>query len=117
MGQFEKGNKYAFDKRTTEERREIAVKGGIASGEARSFKAFLQKIDNERVSADSPMTRKEYYARKLADLMAKGNIKAFELYLKIMGELDNNVNVTINQPRDLTLEEAAALQKHLEENY
>jgi hypothetical protein len=77
----------------------------------------MRKIDEERVSADNPMTRKEYYCRKLADLIAKGNIKAFELYLKIMGELDNNVNVTINQPRDLTPEEAAALQKHLEENY
>lgn len=91
--------------------------GGDASGEARSFRAYMRKIEEERVSADNPMTRKEYFARKLADLIAKGNIKAMELYLKIMGELDNNVNVTINQPRDLTPEEAAALQKHLEENY
>ena len=117
MGQFEKGNKYAFDKRTTEELREITVKGGIASGEARSFKKLLSEIGKECASKKSPMEKKEFVARKLYELAGKGNLKAIELLMRVLNELDDNVTLTINQPRDLTPEEAAALQKHLEENY
>lgn len=117
MGQFEKGNKYAFDKRTTEELREITVKGGIASGEARSFKKLLSEIGKECASEKSPMEKKEFVARKLYELAGKGNLKAIELLMRVLNELDDNVTLTINQPRDLTPEEAAALQKHLEENY
>lgn len=117
MGQFEKGNKYAFDKRTTEELREITVKGGIASGEARSFKKLLSEIGKEHASEKSSMEKKEFVARKLYELAAKGNIKAIKLLMRALNELDDNVTLTIKQPRDLTPEEAVALQKHLEENY
>lgn len=117
MGQFEKGNKYAFDKKTAEELRDITVKGGIASGEARSFKKLLSEIGKECASEKSPMQKKEFVARKLYELAAKGNIKAIKLLMRALNELDDNVTLTINQPRDLTPEEAAALQKHLEENY
>lgn len=119
MGQFEKGNKYAFGSgyRTAEEERELKHQGGINSGKTRSMQSYMREIENERVKEGSSMKKKEDFARKLADLVAKGNLKAMELYLKLMGELDNNVNLTIRNPRDLTPEEAAALHKHLEENY
>lgn len=117
MGQFEKGNKYSFANLTAEERRKMGKIGGDASGEARSFKKLLNEIGRECASEKSPMEKKEFVARKLYELAGKGNLKAIELLMRVLNELDDNVTLTINQPRDLTPEEAAALQKHLEENY
>lgn len=117
MPKFQKGNKYAFDKKTAEELREITVRGGKASGEARSFNALLRQIGEEAASAATDMPRKEYVARRLYDLAARGNIKAMELIMKVTKELDESVTLNIQQPRDLTPEEAAALAKQLEKQY
>lgn len=112
-----KQNLIPFNKRTESEQRRIATMGGKASGKARSFKALLKEISEEAAAQGSAMSRKEYVARKLYELAGKGNIKAMELLMKVLNELDDNVTLTIKQPRDLTPEEAAALQKHLNENY
>lgn len=110
-------NLIPFNKRSESEHRAIAQRGGIASGKARSFKKLLDEIGRECASEKSPMEKKEFVARKLYELAGKGNLKAIELLMRVLNELDDNVTLTINQPRDLTPEEAAALQKHLEENY
>ena len=110
-------NLIPFNKRSESEHRAIAQRGGKASGEARSFKKLLSEIGKECASEKSQMEKKEFVARKLYELAGKGNLKAIELLMRVLNELDDNVTLTINQPRDLTPEEAAALQKHLEENY
>lgn len=117
MGKPNPQNLKPFNTLTEEEQRKIATMGGIASGQSRSFKALLKQIGEEAASTGSPMQRKEYVARKLYELAGKGNLKAMELIMKATNELEENLNLNITQPRDLTPEEAAALQKHLEDNY
>lgn len=117
MGKPNPQNLIPLNQRTKEEQRRIQEMGGIASGEARSFKKLLSEIGKECASEKSSMEKKEFVARKLYELAGKGNLKAIELLMRVLNELDDNVTLTINQPRDLTPEEAAALQKHLEENY
>lgn len=112
MGKVNKQNLVSLADRTTEERRAIAVKGGIASGEARSFKKLLIDISKEGASAGSAMSRKEYIARKLVELAGKGNLKAIELLMRVMNELDDNVTVNIAR-RELTAEEASSYLEEL----
>lgn len=117
MGKVNEQNLIPMDKRSKEEARELGQRGGIASGQSRSFKALLKQIGEEAASAGSPMQRKEYVARKLYELAGKGNIKAMELIMKATNELEDNITLNVKQPRDLTPEEAQELQKQLEETY
>lgn len=56
MAGYENIKDYGFDKRTAEERRELAVMGGKASGEARRRKANFRKTLNQLLTAkiDNP---------------------------------------------------------------
>lgn len=117
MGKINKQNLIPMNKRSKEEARELGKRGGEASGRSRSFKALLNQIGEEAASAAADMPRKEYVARRLYDLAARGNIKAMELIMKVTKELDESVTLNIQQPRDLTPKEAAALAKQLEKEY
>lgn len=56
MAGYENIKDYGFDKRTAEERRELAIKAGKASGETRRRKANFRKTLNQLLTAeiDSP---------------------------------------------------------------
>lgn len=103
--------------RTTEEQREIARKGGIASGESRRRRKTLAQVLRDElekpISEDNPMTRKEYLASRLV-MNLKDDIKPYEFKLlcEILGEVKQNVDVNIGA-RDLTTDEAAALYAKL----
>ena len=75
-----------FDSRTTEEQREIARKGGIASGEARREKANLKKMllvfleeDATTDKNGDPLTGAEFMVKVAVREMAKGSPKFWEL--------------------------------------
>ena len=75
-----------FDSRTTEEQREIARKGGIASGEARREKANLKKMllvfleeDATTDKNGDPLTGAEFMVKIAVREMAKGSPKFWEL--------------------------------------
>lgn len=52
MAGYDNIKKYGFDKRTAEERREIAIKAGKASGEARRKKADFRKTLNQLLTTE-----------------------------------------------------------------
>lgn len=77
--------------------------------------ALEAEIEN---SKGEKATRKEVSAIQVASRMARGDLKAIELGLKILGETKEQVDLTITRPpRDLTVEEAAQLRKELEKEY
>lgn len=75
-----------FDSRTTEEQREIARQGGIASGKARREKADLRRMLQVALESDdfkdkfgNKMTGAELMVKVAFKEMAKGNPKYWEL--------------------------------------
>lgn len=75
-----------FDSRTTEEQREIARQGGIASGKARREKADLKKQLQVFLESDdytdkhgNKMTGAELMVKVAVKEMSKGNPKFWEL--------------------------------------
>ena len=86
-----------------------------AKKEKKRLRNLLKGIVDEEMS--NGKQRGEALMRKLVEMAYNGNIKAMELVVRMLNEMEDNVTLTINQPRDLTPEEAAALQKHLEEEY
>ena len=52
MAGYDNINDYGFDKKTAEERRELAIKAGKASGEARRRKANFRKTLNLMLTAE-----------------------------------------------------------------
>ena len=75
-----------FDSRTTEEQREIARQGGIASGKARREKADLKKqlqvfleSDDYKDKHGNKMTGSELMVKVAVKEMSKGNPKFWEL--------------------------------------
>lgn len=81
-----------FDYRTTEEQREIARQGGIASGEARRRKRDLRQalellLEKEyRDKNGNTITGTEAITAKLFEQAMKGNIKAFETLRDTVGQ-------------------------------
>lgn len=81
-----------FDSRTTEEQREVARQGGIASGEARRRKRDLRQalemlLDKEYQQRNGDMiTGTEAISAKLFEQAMKGNIKAFETIRATVGQ-------------------------------
>lgn len=81
-----------FDDRTTEEQREIARQGGIASGEARRRKRDLRQalemlLEKEyRDKNGNTITGTEAITAKLFEQAMKGNIKAFETLRDTIGQ-------------------------------
>ena len=75
-----------FDSRTTEEQREIARQGGVASGKARREKADLKKqlllFLESQATTDKhgdPLTGAELMVKVAVKEMTKGNPKYWEL--------------------------------------
>lgn len=75
-----------FDSRTTEEQREIARQGGIASGKARREKADLKRqlqvfleSDDYKDKHGNKMTGAELMVKVAVKEMSKGNPKFWEL--------------------------------------
>jgi len=81
-----------FESRTTEEQREIARKGGIASGRARAEKRDLRKALEmllEQTFTDkkgNTKTGTQAVTERLFDEVMKGNVKAFEVLRDTVGQ-------------------------------
>lgn len=100
MAGYENIKDKGFDKRTTEERRELAIKAGKASGEARRRKADFRKTLNQLLTAeiDSPewtpllesLGLDSTLETALNMAMIKeglaGNVKAYEAVAKFAGQ-------------------------------
>lgn len=73
--------------RTTEEVREIARKGGIASGKARKEKKLLKELLEEALNRDTE-TGNEYVniTRALIKEANRGNVKAYEVIRDTLGQ-------------------------------
>ena len=108
-------NLVSLGNRTTEEQREIAQKGGIASGEARREKKTMRELleaafaiamkDKDGQSIKSPdtgkeLTRKEAAMIKLALKASTGDIKAIETAAKLLGEGETKVVVETTSPAE-----------------
>lgn len=81
-----------FDELTADEQRQIASKGGIASGEARRRKRDLRMalemlLEKEyKDKAGNTLTGTEAISAKLFEQAMKGNIKAFETLRDTVGQ-------------------------------
>ena len=73
--------------RTTEEKREIAIKGGIASGKARKQKKMLKTLLEEALSKGTE-TDNDYINITLALIQQanNGNVKAYEVIRDTLGQ-------------------------------
>lgn len=103
-------NLVPLDRRTKDEQREIARKGGLQSGKNKrekkrmselleaALEAVLRDKDGNAIkSPDDPrrkLTRKEAGMIKLAAKVANGDLKSIELAAKMQGELTQQVEVT-----------------------
>lgn len=90
-----------FDTRTTEEQREIARKGGIASGVVRKEKATMKETLKQMLEevADIEGNDNKLTYRQLATLgLIKGSIQGkadnYKTILEAIGELTNEVKIT-----------------------
>ena len=102
--------------RTKEEQKEIAKKGGIASGKARREKKTMRELleaafaiamkDKDGQSIKSPdtgkeLTRKEAAMIKLALKASTGDIKAIDTAAKLLGEGETKVVVEARKPEEV----------------
>ena len=109
-------NLVSLGNRTTEEQREIAQKGGIASGEARREKKTMRELleaafaiamknkDGEPIKSPDTgkeLTRKEAAMIKLALKASTGDIKAIETAAKLLGEGETKVVVEARKPEEV----------------
>ena len=80
-------NLIPMNERTKEEQREIAKKGGIASGEARREKKLLRELLEDALSKGTE-TDNEYVNITLALIKEanKGNVKAYEVIRDTLGQ-------------------------------
>ena len=115
---------------TENERRELARKGGIASGEARRRRKQLREdllamLDEEvefktKDGQSVKATVQAGVARKLIKQASEGNLKAIELMAKLTGEFENRVKLegTVEQVQVVVQdsETAEALHKILNDN-
>ena len=85
-------NLIPFTQRTEEEQREIAKKGGVASGEARRKKKDLRLALEALLEKDftdkngNTITGTEAITTKLFEQAMKGNVKAFETIRATVGQ-------------------------------
>lgn len=100
MAGYENIKDHGFDKRTAEERRELAIKAGKASGEARRRKADFRKTLNMLLTTkiDSPEWTPVLEAMGLESTLESalnmtmikeglaGNVKAYEAVAKYAGQ-------------------------------
>jgi len=102
MSGYENIKKHGFDKRTADERRELAIKAGKASGEARRRKADFRKTLNQLLTTpiDNPEWTPFLNALGLDSTLEtalnmamikealKGNVKAYEAVARYSGQSD-----------------------------
>ncbi|SHK34103.1 hypothetical protein [Hespellia stercorisuis] len=122
MAGYENIKDYGFDKRTAEERRELAIAGGKASGEARRRKAdfrktlnllLTEKIDSpewtpvlEALGVDSTLEAALNMAMIKEGLA--GNVKAYEAIARYSGQSDRTESDQKNVEADTRIKEARA---------
>ena len=101
-------NLIPISKRTTDEAREISIKGGKKSGETRrkqrELKTMMNAIDRTSLPADISetyegvlqMDNPSYRDAVIATIYLKalaGDIRAIELYLKLKGEMPKDIEL------------------------
>lgn len=91
--------------RTTEEQREIARMGGIASGKARKEKRMLKDLLEEALSKGTD-TDNEYIniTKALINEANKGNVKAYEVIRDTLGQKMPD-RVEVSKTTDETIKE------------
>lgn len=103
---------YRFDNRTAEEQREIARKGGKASGKVRQEKATMKKtlemLLNEKNNKGK--TYRELTTLGLIKGAVDGKAENYKTIVQLLGELQENNNetpsVTVNIVDNSNLEKA-----------
>lgn len=82
--------------RTTDEKREIAIKGGIASGKARQEKATMKKtlemLLNEKNNKGK--TYRELSTLGLIKGAVDGKAENYKIMLQLLGELEQEISAT-----------------------
>ena len=85
------GNLIPFNKRTESEQREIASKGGKASGRVRGFRAaFKQRIRDNPDLTDAVLD-------SLLTAVGEGNVAAIKMALEMNGEAENDQDKKIKK--------------------
>lgn len=103
--------------RTTEEKREIAIKGGIASGKARQEKATMKKtlelMLEEIGDKESGLTNKQLATLGLIKGAILGNSANYKTILETIGELQESnetpsvqINIVNNEELEKVLYES-----------
>ncbi|MDE5884879.1 MAG: hypothetical protein K2H29_07395 [Oscillospiraceae bacterium] len=93
-------NLIPLNQRTKSEQREIAKKGGIASGISRSFRSATKKRLREHPELF------EEIITMLIEKSLDGDLKAFELVLELSGESPKQMELALKK-RELKLKEQA----------
>lgn len=120
MAGYDNIKNYGFDKRTAEERRELAIKAGKASGEARRRKANFRntlnlllsaKIDSEEWEPVLSALGMECTLESALNMaMIKeglsGNVRAYEAIAKYSGQSDKDDRDIQNKEADTELKQA-----------
>ena len=111
--------------RTTDEQREIARQGGIASGEARRRRKTMREwaetfgaIPVKVKAPDGSTTDTDTLGNIVAAQMAKatkGDTKAAKFIAELLGEMEKTVNVKTPAPLVISEKEAEAIDKWTKE--
>lgn len=109
--------KYQFNNRTPEEQHEIAVSGGIASGEARREKATMKKRLEELLNSTNgkgQLYGDLVHLGLIANAINKnkgGNPEAYKTIAKLLGEMDNIDNVRETPDIEIRIVDNSNLEK------
>lgn len=120
MSGYDNIKDHSFDRRTAEEQREIAKKGGIASGKKRRENAKLKTIARQMKVMDTPDNIKQALRKSgmepgsmgeavvlsLYLQSIKGNVRAIALLMDLLGE--GTVNEIRREDQKLRREEYKA---------
>lgn len=120
MAGYENIEGYGFDKRTAEERREIAIRAGKASGEARRRKAALRDTMNRLLTMQCEVeglsdvlkadggesTYEEVISMAIIQRAALGDVKAYNAIMKTVGQTAKSDDDIENQKADTELKQA-----------
>ena len=101
------------NKRTKEEQREIARKGGIASGKARKEKIILRKLLEEALEKETKTGNQAIdITNAIIKKAKKGNVKAYEVIRDTLGQKPTE-NINIENPQATKVLESISKQlKH-----
>ena len=108
-------NGHGFDERTASEQREIASKGGKASGEARRRKRSLREAMQTMLALDlsekeiNDLAKKGYDAQTQLDVLTaaalmsakRGNSQAFANVMRLLGEETLNIEIQDDSTKNM----------------